>query len=178
MPALTAAVVLVGAVCLLDLVLTLAVIRRLREHTTLLASRPAMPEPSLVGVGETVAFEATTATGEHVTSTADAGTTLVGVFSPECSACHERLPDFTRYAAGQSGGRERSLAVIVGTEEAATAQRGSLEPVARVVVEAPGGPVSSALKVQAFPTFVLLDASGTVLGSAVTPQELPVPAAV
>src|SRR5690606_37070056 len=53
---LTAAVLLVGALCVLNLVLTVGVIRRLREHTELIQNMPRMqpPEQIMLPAGETV----------------------------------------------------------------------------------------------------------------------------
>lgn len=172
MPYLIAALVLVGALCLLDLVLTLAVVRRLREHTELLSRDRPAPPPS-VPVGTRAGdFEVPDVEGRKLSRADLPGTTLIGFFSPDCSACEERLPEFVEYATRRSAVLARTVAVIVGTEEAAERQRDLLVPVARVVIEPPHGPAGSAFGVRAFPTLLLLeghpDGEATVLASGFT----------
>jgi hypothetical protein len=85
------------AVCLPDLVLTRGVVRRLRRHTELISnlsssgrrpySIPAEGKPA--GLFETVAT-----IGEPVSRNLLSGRTLVGAFTPSCSACDERPPAF------------------------------------------------------------------------------------
>src|SRR6266545_2616592 len=96
MPYLVAAIVLLGAVCTVNLILTLALIRRLREQ----AGGPPGPRQPLpkviVGIGERPAeFTAATTEGEPIDRDAVAGG-LVGFFSPQCSPCRgagrKRLP--------------------------------------------------------------------------------------
>src|SRR6266508_3698318 len=98
MPYLVAAIVLLGAVCTVNLILTLALIRRLREQ----AGGPPGPRQPLpkviVGIGERPAeFTAATTEGEPIDRDAVAGG-LVGFFSPQCSPCRERVPEFMEYA--------------------------------------------------------------------------------
>jgi hypothetical protein len=148
---LIAAVVLVGAVCALDLVLTVGVVKRLREHTALLASFTA--PPPVVEVGKEVdAFEATTADGELVTRDAVATDVLVGFFSPTCGPCKEKLPKFVSHTRGMPGGEQRPLAVVIGEAEQAREFVQALSPVARVVVERGDGVLSQAFGVRAYPT--------------------------
>ncbi|MFI6599468.1 hypothetical protein ACIBHX_24715, partial [Nonomuraea sp. NPDC050536] len=68
---LIAVVVLVGVLCLLDLVLTLGVVRRLREHTKLVDALyemvATMGAPAGPAVGEVVGeFDVTTVDGSRV----------------------------------------------------------------------------------------------------------------
>jgi hypothetical protein len=163
---LTAVAVLAGALCLLNLVLTLGVVRRLREHAVLLAKlQPTAPNPMLA-VGERVgSFDTVTVDGRPVSRDTLDGPTLLGIFSPDCSACAERLPNFVDLAGGYPGGRERVLAVVVGDEHETVAQVAALAPVARVVVEAANGPISRATSVRGYPAFGVLDEGGHVLSA-------------
>jgi len=173
MPYLVAAVVLVGLLCLVDLVLTFGVIRRLRQHAELLSRRMDRDERILLGAGERVAdFAATTFEGEAVSRAGLGGDTLVGFFSPSCAACAERLPDFVDRAARHDGGRARVLAVVVGDASETATQRDLLTPVARVAVEPREGPLATAFAVQGFPAFALVDAAGSVLASGLTVEDL------
>ncbi|MEU1375407.1 TlpA disulfide reductase family protein [Streptomyces triculaminicus] len=167
MPVLIAAVVLVGLLCTLDLVLTLGVIKRLREHTAMLtkvADGGAPGRPPVIKVGEQVGeFSAVSADGEALTRTSLSGDTLVAFFSPNCGPCHEMLPKFVEYARNVPGGREQVLAVVVGTADRARGQVAELGPVARVVVqEGSDTTVTDAFQVFGFPTLlqVTADAAG------------------
>ncbi len=176
---LIALCVLVGAICLIDLVLTVGVIRRLREHTELianLANNPRMPATILAAGTRVAPFVAGTVDGGTVASDALAGPTLVGVFSPTCPSCHEQLPKFLDEA--RRFDRDRVLAVVVGDPDQAEPQRAQLSPVARVVIEGEGGTVATALSVAAFPAFCVLDPDGTVLSSGYALDQVNLPAGV
>lgn len=173
---LVALLVVVGAVAVLNLLLTVGVIRRLREHTQRLSTLGAAPVAAMLAAGQRVgAFAATTTDGEPVTRDLLSGPTLVGVFTPGCGACEERLPDFLTRARDFPGGRAQVLAVVAGEAGETTAYRDRLTGAARVVVEPPaGGPLATALEVSAFPAFGLLDADGVVVASGLRPDDLPV----
>lgn len=170
MPYLAAAVVVVGLLCLVNLVLTLAVIRRLRAHTTRLAELgPARPPSVLPGtaIGE---FSATALDGGSVSRAFFSGTSVVAVFSTECASCHERLPEFTAYLADARP--ERVLAVVAG-DPGEAGQFTDVLGTATVVVEPMGGPVSRALQVSQFPSFLLVDGDGVVVAADTAPGRLP-----
>lgn len=163
MPVLIAAVVLVGTLCTLDLLLTLGVVKRLREHTELLSKvSDNMPgRPPVIGVGEEVGeFTAVAVDGEVLTRESLRGDTLVAFFSPNCAPCHEMLPRFVAYARAGGGGRERVLAVVVGAPELATEQVEGLRPVARVVVEGSDTALTTAFRIKGFPTVLKLTQDG------------------
>lgn len=169
---LIALVGLVGAIAVLNLLLTVGVIRRLRQHTDKLANLQNLagaPVRIMIGEGEQVGeFAATTTDGEPVSRDLLFDQTLVGVLSPDCSACQERLPEFVARAKTFPGGRGQVLAVLAGEPEQVEEYREQLASVARVVIESPiGGPVATALQVQGWPAFAVLDATGTVLASGV-----------
>ncbi|MEW9529357.1 hypothetical protein [Microbispora sp. NPDC049125] len=169
MPFLIALVLGVGVLCLIDLVFTIGVIRRLRLHDQMLSGRPStFPPPVLPPGAEIGGFSVVTADGVYVSDWTMGEPTLVGVFSPDCPACHEGLPLFAGRARSFPGGRDNVLAVLVGTQEEVAAQRRALEPVALVIVEEFGTGLTKALQVEAFPSFAVVDgrkvvASGTAL---------------
>jgi hypothetical protein len=68
MELLTAAVALVGALCLANLALTVGVIRRLREHNEALAKLSRGSDEQLIAAAGTLVadFAATTTAGEHI----------------------------------------------------------------------------------------------------------------
>lgn len=170
MPYLTAAVVLVGALCLLDLVLSLGVIRRLRAHTTLIEHilTRSTDDPPIRRTGDRVdAFSAVTTGGNVITRetlTESADSVLVAFFSPDCGTCRERLPEFVRKAERW----EETIAVVVGEEAEAMdlASSFDLHQVARVVLENPKDPpMANAFGVRAFPSVCVVDGTGIVLSS-------------
>ncbi|MEQ4301017.1 redoxin domain-containing protein [Plantactinospora sp. B6F1] len=152
MPFLIAALVITGLLCVLNLILTLGVIKRLREHTELLSTIAQGPPAIEVGqvVGE---FETTTVDHEALTRDALTGDTLVAFFSPTCGPCKEKLPKFVEHVRALPG-RDRSLAVVVGDRDQAQAFVADLRPVTRVVVEAGDGALSSAFRARAYPTLL------------------------
>ncbi|MFI6595590.1 TlpA disulfide reductase family protein [Nonomuraea sp. NPDC050536] len=170
MPFLVAAVIVIGLLCLVDLVLTLAVVRRLRAHTLRLAELGPARAP-LVQPGTTLGdFSATALDGGTVSRAFFSGPTVVGVFSTECASCHERLPEFTSYLADTRP--ERVLAVVTGDADEARRFTGELTS-ATVVVEPMGGPVSRALQVSQFPSFYLVDGDAVVVAADTAPGRLP-----
>lgn len=170
MPYLAAAIILIGAICLVNLVLSLGVVRRLRSHTTLiehLLTRNTAPKP-ILSAGERIGpFSAVTTGGGLISResmTGSAGNVLVGFFSPDCDSCRDRLPEFIRKAKES----DETLAVVVGQEAAAMdlVDSFTLHDVSRVVLEAPeDGAMSHAFGVQALPAVCVVDGTGLVLSS-------------
>ncbi|MEU0484001.1 hypothetical protein ABZ260_33065 [Streptosporangium sp. NPDC006013] len=165
---LAAAAVLIGLLVVTNLILTVGVVRRLREHTAELAalrngdsggSDVAMPAGSSVG-----GFDATSVAGLPVTLATLGDRPLVGFFSPHCQPCKERLPEFIEHATSRPGGRDAVLAVAVGAEEETAELVELLRPVATIVVEPDRGPVQQAFAVTGFPAFVLVE-GGVVVAS-------------
>ena len=172
---LVAAVVLVGALGLTNLVLTLGVIRRLREHTELLANR-VPPGPSIRPAGETADdFTTTTVDGRTFRRGDFADGTLMGFFSPGCSACAKQLAQFLELAASWPGGPERTVAVVMGAAESSRALCEELGQVVGTVVREGEEPlVSLAFGVTAFPAYAVVDAGGVVAAGALNMEALPI----
>ncbi|MFI1829347.1 TlpA family protein disulfide reductase [Streptomyces sp. NPDC020412] len=153
MAVLTAAVVLVGMLCVLDLLLTIGVIKKLREYGPAGPTRAPGPGMTPLSPGkELPAFTAVTVDGETVDRSSLPGEALIAFLSPNCAPCRAELPELVAYAAAEPGGRNHTLAVVVGEPEECERFVRELSPVARVVVEPKGGPVCAALRVDAFPT--------------------------
>ena len=123
MAILTAAVILVGVLVLLDLLLTLGLIKRVRTHAELLdklvnatpASVHAV-EPGQLPPGKPIGeFTATTSDGLEISRESFDGGLVLGFFSTWCDTCAEQLPGFLAYA--EPLGRERVLAVVHGEED-------------------------------------------------------------
>lgn len=147
---------------LLNLVLLLGVVRRLREHETRLAAVPGEDPPRLIAAAGTVvgAYATRSVDGRAVDS--ESPWELIGFFSPQCDACHERLPEFRRTAAGHPG---RGLAVVVSDGGDTASLVAELGSAATVVLEQHDGPLSRAFDVRGFPAFALVDGDGTIRAS-------------
>jgi thiol-disulfide isomerase/thioredoxin len=171
MSVLAAAVALTAAICLLNLLLTFGVVRRLREHDLRLAEggpgRLRLAPGSPIGP-----FAATATDGQPVSSAVLAPRTLVGFFSPTCPPCLEQLPLFIDFAAALPGGPEQVLAVVSGPAQDARPLAGRLEPVARVVLEESGGELAEAFAATAFPSMFVTDDEGRIRVSGGTVDSL------
>lgn len=167
-----AVMTLVGLLCVLNLVLTLGVVKRLRHHSELLSGQSQTletPGYAMLPAGSSPpAFQATTVTGQKVSSAELSGTTLLAFFSPECSMCRQVAPQFAAYVAGFAKEERRALAVVVGREDETQELVASLGDDIPVVLEPPGGAVSSAYEVRGFPCLGVVTDGGTVLESDLT----------
>jgi len=185
MPVLVAAVVVIGLLCVIDLLLTLGTIRRLREHTDLLtrlasaldgtATRARSDPKPMVGT-EIGPFTAVTTAGEILDAAALPADTLIAFFDPGCAPCEDLRPDFLRYAAGRPGGRDRVVAVVNARpdEVVPPGRIAELDAVARVVVGPAAEAVRTAFDVHGWPTLCTvadgrITASGTDLAALRTP---------
>jgi thiol-disulfide isomerase/thioredoxin len=153
---LTAAVVLVGALCLLDLVLTYGVIRRLRATSAAVTVDEDGNELTPRAGDPVAAFAGTTTAGQPISRDSVAGA-LVAFLSPNCKPCKASLPQLLHLAAAGP-----VVAVVVGDPADMTDMVARLSPVARVLTEEPFGPVSTAFAVRSFPTFVKVGRDGTL----------------
>lgn len=178
MPIVIAAVTVVGVLCLLDLLLTFGVIRRLKEHTAMLAERgPGSLAPPVIGLSEGErpgAFSAVTTDGQHVDESTPLR--LVAFLSTACSICPERVPTLLKYLATHHIDRASVLAVVVGPDGEHAPYLESLAEAAQICVEHDQGDVSRAFRTAGYPAFCLLSADGTVLASGYDPEMLPEPA--
>jgi hypothetical protein len=177
MAILSAAVVAVGCLCLFDLLLTFAVLRRLREHAGLLARadlHERIPAPGVAPGERPADFAAVSISGQELTGPDTFR--VAAFFSASCSVCPEKVAPFVDYAQSRHLDSDNVLAVVVAEGEAPYTTQ--LSQAAQVCVEPPGGALSAAFAVAGFPAFFLLDSAGTVAAAGFDPQTLPEPAAV
>jgi hypothetical protein len=180
MAALTAAVVLVGLICVADLLLTFGVVRRLRQHAEQLAGvgqAGAMGAPvSGLAEGESpAAFASVTLDGQPITG--PAGMRMAAFFSTSCSACPGQVAPFVDYVTSHQFASDNVLVVVLGAVEQPPPYLDDLVGVGQIVFEEYGGNVSEAFKVSGFPAFCLLGADAALLASGFDPATLPEPAA-
>jgi hypothetical protein len=179
MAILTAAVIAVGVLCLLDLLMTFGVIRRLREHEEMISKsgHAAMPPTSgLLPSEHAAAFTAVTAAGDLLTGAS--GLRVAAFFSTMCSVCPERVEPFVSYLGGHQFAPDSVLAVVVAPGGDRPPYTERLATVARICFETEDGELAKAFKVQGFPAFCLLDGDGAVVASSYDPANLPAPAPV
>lgn len=173
MPYLVSAVVFVGLLGLVNLLLTLALIRRHRQHAEVLRAL-GLPPPFTAPGTTLPEFTTTDTGGDTVTRSFFTASTVVGMFSTTCAGCEDRLPEFTETVRDLGAGRV--MALVVGSGEKATAFAARLSPVATVVIEEPNGPLYAAFGRPPFPGFYVVDADATVTASTGSPADLPVEA--
>lgn len=176
MPIMIAAVTVVGVACLLDLLLTFGVIRRLREHTEMLTGPGgAAKPPAGLSAGELPgAFAAVTTDGVPVPGTT--GLRVVAFFASWCTVCPGRVPPFADYLRAHGVNRDSVLVVSVGPDDAPPPHLAELADLAQVCAERDNGEIAKAFKVTGFPTLYLLDAGGAVVMNDHDPAALPAPA--
>lgn len=170
---MTYVVLILAVLCLANLAFLTVLARRLRALGDELRSRPGPRGPSVSdGVlprGAVVPpFAAYDVDGAPVGRDSLTGPTLVFFLAPGCAPCTELLPGLVSRARTHPGGRPRVLAVVVARDpEEAQHYVTELAGVARVVVEAGGGPrpVVSAFGTRAFPAVYLVDAGARVIAS-------------
>jgi len=174
---LAAAVVVVGVLCLVDLLLTVGVIRRLRAHTDLLSRLHGEPGGDIaitsLGAGAIPdSFTGQGSAGEPVTG--PAGWRMAAFFSSTCSACSERVPGFIDYVRARHLERDSVLAVVAAPPAAEPVPYiDRLAAVAHVSQVPHGSEAEKAFKVSGFPAFFLLDETGAVQAASHDPAALP-----
>jgi peroxiredoxin len=164
-----ACVVVVGSFCVLNFLLTLGVIRKLRQHERALMRSPApeewiMPNDWRLAVGAPVPdFTATAITGETV-SRADLTDkrAVIAFFSTDCESCRTQLNRFANHARKRSSEGWRVVAVVNGDLATAPEFVSALQGVVTTVVEPDQGPVSTAFSTVVFPTIYVVGTDGII----------------
>jgi hypothetical protein len=170
MPFLIAAVVALSALGVLNLAFSLAVVRRLREHTELLSKMPAGSGggagDGVLAAGEHVAdFTGRTIDGTTLTRQSLAPDSVVGFFSPTCQPCKERVPEFVGYAGAHPDGRARAYAVVIGKADETAGMVTTLSAVATVLTGEDCEAMVQAFGVEGYPAFYHLGAGAVVAAS-------------
>jgi len=167
MSVVIAAIVLVGALCLLDLLLTFGVLRRLREQSAELERLSAggaggVPEFDRDAlVGRTLPQPAATTIGE-------APVAVVGFFAAGCEPCHKQAPELVAWASGQAGERAgaRAVAVVTGTGAGADELVEIFGDAVIIIAGPDGSRVATELGISVYPTFVRTGAGGAIVEAA------------
>ncbi len=163
--------ILAAVLSAVNLLLTIGVIRRLKEHSSLLAdgtaATPEMPRP-----GTPIAeFEAQTVDGRAVTLGSLRDGCMVAFFSPGCEACEDVLPALSGHLRATGASPESAVVVIAAELQEALPMVHAFEGTACVIVEPPPRrELRKAFGITAFPTVVTI--SGGAIGSLVDPFRL------
>ncbi|MFF3330699.1 hypothetical protein ACFYWX_14245 [Streptomyces sp. NPDC002888] len=165
---LIAAVVLVGLLCVFDLLLTLAVLRRLREHSDELGRLGVRPNL------ETQMYDPQVLVGTKAPDLAGAsGVRLVAFLDAYCDSCHEHAAEFVETARAH----DDVLAIVSGEGRQADELSALVGPGIPVVRGEEAQTRVLAIGLKAFPTFLLVGADGTIVQAVTEPGALarPVP---
>jgi peroxiredoxin len=174
---MSAALAAVGALCLVNLALLFAVIRKLRLVGERVDQLPVMGPAALLPVGSKAPdFSAVTTDGESRSLADLAGfRSVMGFFSPGCEPCRVQVPEFIEYARALPGGAGHALAVVVGNGEAATAMAAELGSAAAVVMTQRQDPLIAAFSVRGMPAFYLIGPDGRIEARGMAIQALASP---
>ena len=165
MPILTAAVIVVGALCVLNLVLIDAIIRRLHEISSRLGGTEG---GKLLPVGSEIG--AVPAAAEHIKQ----GVKTVVLMSTTCSACLSVLDATVGYARDLPAAD--ILVAVQGEGGNLEEMTAALGQVTTLVTGSAAADLVTSLQGRAFPSFYLLE-DGRVRAAAHTPLMLPSPVA-
>ncbi|URM95311.1 hypothetical protein LUW76_13850 [Actinomadura madurae] len=159
-----AGVLLVGTLCILDMLMTFAVLRRLRDHSTRFAMLSFAEK--LGDTGYLERFENRRFPEFSVTTTGKVGLSSgsmvgrswsIGFFSAGCAPCHEQAPAFGAL------GTDAALAVVTGTGRDAEELLDLLPGEAMAVTGADAAALAELLDVTMFPTFLEVNVSGRIV---------------
>jgi len=162
MALLVVGVVLAAALGLLNLMIVLSIMRRLRERAEVPTDSRRAP---IIPAGLTVAnFATTTVSGAAVSRAALTGPTLVGFFEEDCGPCDAALPRFVATAGAYR--KARVLAVVIAADDnPETNLVARLRQVGDVVREQRGSTLQAAFRVAAHPVFAVVEPGGVVRSS-------------
>jgi peroxiredoxin len=164
----------VSGLCLVNLGLLFAVIRKVRLLGERVDKMPVIGAAALLPVGgRAPEFTAVTTAGQSRSLADLAGSrSVVGFFSPGCEPCRTQRPKFIDFAKGLPGGSGQALAVVVGEGEAATGFAAELNGAAAVVITPRQGPLIAAFSVRGMPAFYLIGPDGRIEARGMAVQAL------
>ncbi len=174
MPLMSALIFVLIVLVALDLTLTMAVIRKLRDHEERLAGGSFDPRPAVIPGRPLPEFFVSTIRGEDLSLSHLSGRyTVLAFTSTTCSSCQEALPALHEYLSQALASGAQAWAVVAGTPEAVAETAARLPDRTMVINEGVGGPLHVAVLLQAYPGYVVIAPNGTVDSVARSVAELP-----
>jgi thiol-disulfide isomerase/thioredoxin len=167
---MTAVIVVLACLCLVNFMMTLALAKRLRALVEVVNNNGIQRDPNLPTPGDKARpFESRTIDGELVSDAIlKEGTALVGFFAPGCTKCVnvraellENPPSIPMYAF---------VDATNGEAEALEIAR-SLRPIAKAAVTRAGDPATLAFRDAGYPTLLKV-VHGKVTASGHSPREI------
>ena len=160
---------MLAVVVVFNLLITFAVLRRLRSHESRLAGGAGAVESGAELLGRPLPeFTATSTTGATVTNAGDTAR-LVGFFSATCAPCRDQAVEFARHDD------PNRLAIVLMEGAPAAEQEAILAALAgspTIATEPTSTTVARAMEVRSFPQLLQLDAAGVVIGARHTVRAL------
>ncbi|CAL9339053.1 hypothetical protein SUDANB121_00240 [Nocardiopsis dassonvillei] len=176
MAILTAAVVLLTALALFNLLLTLALVRRLRNLEGSPAGGAGAPPADLADIPagmEVPEFTGVSTAGETVTSSGlRGGMALYAFLDTGCGSCKDQLRPLVDFAREVGLPPERVIAFVGDPRGDAETYTSVLEGHTTVVMQTIHHEAGQAFSLTGIPAFVFADATGTVVRSAVAVEDL------
>ncbi|WP_433257225.1 TlpA family protein disulfide reductase [Streptosporangium sp. CA-135522] len=158
---------LIGGISVLNLLLTMAVIRKLRDTASTGAGRAAPPDlPELPAGSRMPSFHGEAVSGEIVSAQTTAGSAAVfAFFDTGCSACKPTVPKLIEFARKNALPTGQVIAVVGDNDGNASEYVDELGGTATVIVEETMGSMARAFSINSFPAFVIAGADGVVVRS-------------
>jgi hypothetical protein len=154
-----------GAVCLINLGIILALARRVRRHDDRLTRQARLrPLPGLTAGSKAPDFTVTT-TGGETRSLADlqGDRGVVAFLMADSAASRARIPDLKDYAQAHASGLTHVVAVICGDQNREAAKLAAeLQDCMSVVIEPLNGPMQRAYSATEFPLFYVIRPDGWI----------------
>lgn len=172
-----AAIGIIGIFCLLNLALTLGLVRQMRRYSDALeAGRAGASSLWRFKAGTRAPdFTAVTTAGETRSLSTMAGQrALIAFFSVMCPPCRAQAPLLREYAQSSARDTSQVIAVICGQGAIASEFARELDGPMDVVLEPLRGPTVMAFAVSSFPAFYVIGEGGDIEASAISVADLPV----
>lgn len=171
---LVTVVIVLTVLVTFDLVLTAAVMRRLREHDAALRGPAVEPltAPALPVGSRVPAFSAQTNRGAVNSDELLADDALFAFISPGCVGCEEDRPRLTDELRRRAAAGRASVIVVTEASTRVREYESTYGALARVIADGPvDGPVTTAFAVRTYPSYALVHA-GVLQASAGDIDEL------
>jgi hypothetical protein len=172
-----AGLALIAVATIVNVLLTVAVVNGWRATIAAPARTTAAPDTPTLAVhegGHTPAFTLHTPQGDVVGSALTGHPALICFLRPNCGPSRQSLAEIARWAEANTPSGARLVAVINGQDADAGPLLEAVGPLTELTTtEPPDGPVARTFGVRHHPSFVLLDADGSITETGIGHGSLP-----